>query len=127
MEGRSIPVMTSAQKLHALIDALRPGQSTWVEAKTIGASAPGFHAIVQSWMRHGGGHGFELVGEPHKDSGAGLYDKVRTEFRSLDTSACPIDSHPTTRHSAAWLSPRRVSVRVTTPWSPSTSESGRSA
>jgi len=40
--------MTSAQKLHALIDALRPGQPAWVEAKTIGASAPGFHAIVQS-------------------------------------------------------------------------------
>lgn len=27
---------------------------------------------------------------------------VLPEFRSLDTSACPIDSHPTTLHSAAW-------------------------
>ena len=83
--------MTSAQKLHALIDALRPGQSTWVEAKTIGASAPGFHAIVQSWMKHGGGHGFELVGEPHKDSGAGLYDKVRLRRLPPNTKPAPLE------------------------------------
>ena len=90
-KGRSIPVMTSAQKLHALIDALRPGQSALVEAKTIGTSAPGFHAIVQSWMRHGGGHGFELVGEPHKDSGTGLNDKVRLRRLPPNTKPAPLE------------------------------------
>jgi hypothetical protein len=82
--------MTSAQKLHALLGSLRPGQSTWVDGKAIGASAPGFHAIVQSWMKYGGGHGFELVGEPHKDSGSGLYDKARLRRLPPNTKPAPL-------------------------------------
>ena len=81
--------MTSAQKLHALIDVLRPGQSTWVDAKAIGASAPGFHAIVQSWLKHGGGHGFELASEPHKDS-TGMYDKARLRRLAPNTKPAPL-------------------------------------
>jgi hypothetical protein len=83
--------MTSAEKLHAVIASLRPGQSTWVDAKTIGASAPGFHAIVQSWIRHGGGHGFELVGDAHKDSGSGLYDKARLRRLPPNTKPAPLE------------------------------------
>jgi hypothetical protein len=82
--------MTTSQKLHALIGALRAGQSAWVDAKAIGASAPGFHAAVQSWIKHGGGNGFELVGEPHKDSGTGLYDKVRLRRLPPNTKPAPL-------------------------------------
>ena len=42
-------------------------------------------------MRHGGGHGFELVGEPHKDSGAGLYDKVRLRRLPPNTKPAPLE------------------------------------
>jgi hypothetical protein len=38
--GMSIFAMTSAQKLHALIGELRPGQSAWVDAKAIGPLVP---------------------------------------------------------------------------------------
>jgi hypothetical protein len=82
--------MTSAQKLHALIGELRPGQSAWVDAKAIGASAPGFHAIVQSWVKHGGGHGFELAGHPHTDSATGLYDKARLRRLPPNTKPAPL-------------------------------------
>jgi hypothetical protein len=82
--------MTSAQKLHALIGALRPGQSASVDPKAIGASPPGFHAIVQSWMKHGGGNGFELVGEPHKDAATGLYDKARLRRLPPNTKPAPL-------------------------------------
>jgi hypothetical protein len=82
--------MTSAQKLHGLIGALRPGQSTWVDPKAIDTSPAGFHAIVQLWMKHGGGHGFELAGEPHKDSGTGLYDKARLRRLPPNTKPAPL-------------------------------------
>jgi hypothetical protein len=86
--------MTASEKLHALIAALRAGQTAWVNAKAIGASAPGFHAAVQSGLKHGGGHGFELVGEPHKDSGTGLYDKARLRRLPPNTKPAPLSSNP---------------------------------
>jgi hypothetical protein len=82
--------MTSAKRLHGLIAALRPGQSTWIDAKAIDASAAGFHAIVQLWVKHGGGHGFELAGEPHKDGGTGMYDKVRLRRLPPNTKPAPL-------------------------------------
>jgi hypothetical protein len=82
--------MTSAQKLHALIAALRPGQSTSIDPKVIAASPAGFHAIVQLWVKHGGGNGFELVGEPHKDTATGLYDKVRLRRLPPNTKPAPL-------------------------------------
>ena len=69
--------MTSAEKLHAIVAALTPGRSTVVDAKAIGVSDTGFHSIVQTWAKYGKGPGFEVVGEPHADSGTQLYDKVR--------------------------------------------------
>ena len=81
--------MSSARKLHLLIDSLRPGQSTWVDAKAINASPAGFHAIVQAWIKHGGGHGFELVGDPHKTS-AGQYDKARLRRLPPNTKPAPL-------------------------------------
>jgi hypothetical protein len=46
-----------------------------------------FHAAVQSWIKHGGGNGFELLGEPHKVSGTGMYDKVRLRRLPPNTSS----------------------------------------
>jgi hypothetical protein len=69
--------MTSAEKLHSIVAALPPGRSTVVDAKAIGVTATGFHSIVQTWAKCGKGPGFEVMGEPHADSGTQLYDKVR--------------------------------------------------
>jgi hypothetical protein len=81
---------TSAQRLHAVIGGLRPGQSVWVDAASIGASAAGFHAIVQTWVKFGGGHGFELVGDPHKQADTGLYDKARLRRLPPNTKPAPL-------------------------------------
>ena len=83
--------MTTAQKLHALIGTLRAGQSTWVDAKAIDASPAGFHAIVQTWTKYGGGHGFELVGEPHRNSATGQYDKARLRRLPPNTKPAPLE------------------------------------
>jgi hypothetical protein len=69
--------MTSAEKLHAIVASLPAGRSAFVDAKTIGVSPAGFHSIVQTWAKYGKGPGFEVVGEPHTDTGSHLYDKVR--------------------------------------------------
>ena len=82
--------MTSARRLHTLIDALRPGQSTLIDAKAINASPAGFHAIVEAWVKHGGGHGFELVGEPHKNTATGQYDKARLWRLPPNTKPAPL-------------------------------------
>jgi len=57
----------------------------------ISASQPGFRAAVRSWMKHGGGHGFELVGEPHKDSGTGMFDRVRLRRLPPNTKPAPLE------------------------------------
>jgi hypothetical protein len=41
-------------------------------------------------MKHGGGNGFELVGEPHKDAATGLYDKARLRRLPPNTKPAPL-------------------------------------
>ena len=67
----------ATSKLSSILSGLKVGSSTYVDAKSIGVSTPGFHAVVATWVRNNGGPGFEVVGEPHKSRETGLYDKVR--------------------------------------------------
>ena len=67
----------ATSKLASILAGLKVGASAYVDARSIGVSTPGFHAVVTTWVKNKGGPGFEVVGEPHKNRETGLYDKVR--------------------------------------------------
>lgn len=67
----------SNPKLTSILGSLKAGASTYVDAKSIGVSERGFHAIVSTWVKNNGGPGFEVAGEPQASKQTGLYTRVR--------------------------------------------------